>query len=288
MEYQWFPGHMQKAKGQITAALSRVDVVVELADARIPLSSRNPELRELIRNKKLVLVLNKADLADENKSIKWKQYYKENGIIAVFMNSKIRDRSSVKILLDAIRTAGREKVEKEKKKGILNPKINIMVIGVPNVGKSTFINSLAGKVSARTGNKPGVTVKQQWICVDGGIDLLDTPGVFPRKFKSNMQGLLCAAVGSISDEIIDKYDIAGTLCEIIIKKYPGRLNEKYAIEETINNESVSGRQAIEEIAKKRMYMLPGGKYDLEKSANLLIDNFRNAAIGRMTFEEPEF
>ena len=279
MAYQWFPGHMQKAITQIKGILSSIDVVVELVDARIPLSSRNPELNEILKNKKSVIVLNKADLADPVKTKAFIKYFKEMGIPAVAMDSKTKNKQEIKQLLNSVRAQGAEKVERLKKKGMLNPKISILIAGVPNVGKSTLINSLYGKKSLKVGNKPGVTVKQQWLMIDKGIDLLDTPGIFATKFDNNEQGMLCAAIGSISDEIVDRYELGVELAVRIHEIYPGILEKKYAIEE-----SEDGAAMIKSIADKRRLLLKGGEFDLEKASILVTDDFRAGRLGLLTLD----
>lgn len=279
MAYQWFPGHMQKAITQIKGILSSIDVVVELVDARIPLSSRNPELNEIFKNKKSVIVLNKADLADPVKTKAFIKYFKEMGIPAVAMDSKTKNKQEIKQLLNSVRAQGAEKVERLKKKGMLNPKISILIAGVPNVGKSTLINSLYGKKSLKVGNKPGVTVKQQWLMIDKGIDLLDTPGIFATKFDNNEQGMLCAAIGSISDEIIDRYELGVELAVRIHEVYPGTLEKKYAIEE-----SEDGAAMIKSLADKRRLLLKGGELDLEKASILVTDDFRAGRLGLLTLD----
>ena len=249
-------------------------------DARIPLSSRNPDIDELGRNKARLILLNKADLAEDSRNDEWIEYFREKGWSAVKVNSK--KGGGIKSIQSVIQEACREKTERDRKRGILNRPVRAMVVGIPNVGKSTFINALAGKACAKTGNKPGVTKGKQWIRLNKNVELLDTPGILWPKFEDQEVGLKLAFIGSIKDEILQTEELAAELIRFLNASYPGVLEEKYSIE--------AGEDPYEElrlIAESRHCLLKGSGLDTEKAAGILLDDFRNGRLGRITLEIPE-
>ena len=279
MVYQWYPGHMSKAKRQMQEDIKLIDVVIELVDARIPYSSKNPDIDKLAKNKSRILLLNKADMADPDATAEWKAYYEKKGYFVALVNSKAG--KGVRNVQDVIQEACKEKIERDKKKGIMNRPIRAMIVGIPNVGKSTFINSFAGKACAKTGNKPGVTKGKQWIKLNKNVELLDTPGILWPKFEDQQVGMHIAFIGSINDNILQPTEMAYELCKFLQKNYSGMLHAKYDIEE-----SEDGLVALERIAKKRACLLKGGVLDLEKASIFIMDDFRNTRIGRITLERP--
>lgn len=277
MQYQWYPGHMSKAKRQMQEDLKLIDVLIELVDARIPLSSKNPDVNAMANNKSRVILLNKADMADRNRTEEWKRYYEENGYFVVMVNSK--NGNGIKSVHDIIMKACQAKIERDRRKGILNRPIRAMIVGIPNVGKSTFINAFAGKAIARTGNKPGITKGKQWIKLNKSVELLDTPGILWPKFEDQTVGLRIALIGSINDDILVSTDLAYELCLFLTREYPGALTAKYGIEECED-----GNEMLRRFAQKRACLLKGGELDLDKASGFLLDDFRNARIGNFTLE----
>ena len=280
MHFQWYPGHMTKARRMMQETIKLIDLIIELVDARIPLSSRNPDIDELGRNKARLILLNKADLAEDSRNDEWIEYFREKGWSAVKVNSK--KGGGIKSIQSVIQEACREKTERDRKRGILNRPVRAMVVGIPNVGKSTFINALAGKACAKTGNKPGVTKGKQWIRLNKNVELLDTPGILWPKFEDQEVGLKLAFIGSIKDEILQTEELAAELIRFLNASYPGVLEEKYSIE--------AGEDPYEElrlIAESRHCLLKGSGLDTEKAAGILLDDFRNGRLGRITLEIPE-
>ncbi len=300
MHFQWYPGHMTKAKRMMQENMKLVDLVIELVDARIPLSSRNPDIDELGKNKARLVLLNKADLAEERWNDAWEEYFKERGFLAAKVNS--RKNSGMKPVHGVIQEACKEKIERDRKRGILNRPVRAMVVGIPNVGKSTFINSLAGRACTKTGNKPGVTKGKQWIRLNKQVELLDTPGILWPKFEDQQVGLRMALIGSIKDEILNTEELAAELIRALDIHYPGILEEKYRIDadEAVNtdhmdrtgNISADGQASVDPyrmlagIAESRHCLLRGNELDTDKAAALLLDDFRNGRIGRLTLEYP--
>lgn len=280
MDYQWFPGHMTKAMRQMKEDMKLIDLVIELLDARIPFSSRNPEIDTLGQNKARLVLLNKADLADENQNNRWVEYFKEKGIIALKINSK--NKQGIKEINNAVSVACREKIERNKKRGILNRPIRAMVVGIPNVGKSTFINAYAGKNCAKTGNKPGVTKGKQWIRLNKNLELLDTPGILWPKFDDQTIGMHLAFIGSMNDHILDISELAYQLIKLLNHLYPNVIKERYSIEG--NDDPL---QVMYQIAEARGCKRKGNQPDLEKTSGLLLDDFRNGKLGRITLERAE-
>ncbi len=280
MHFQWYPGHMTKAKRMMQENIKLIDLVIELVDARLPMSSRNPDIDELGKNKARLILLNKADLAEEKWNDAWMEYFKKKGYSVVKVNS--RKGGGIKSIQGVIQEACREKIERDRKRGILNRPVRAMVVGIPNVGKSTFINALAGKACAKTGNKPGVTKGKQWIRLNKNVELLDTPGILWPKFEDQTVGLRLALIGSIKDEILNTEELGGELIRFLTQNYPGVLQEKYEA-----NEDQDIYVCLEEIAKNRHCLVRGSELDMEKAARLLLDDFRNGRLGRITLEFPQ-
>ncbi len=279
MHFQWYPGHMTKAKRMMQENIKLIDLVIELVDARVPLSSRNPDIDELGKNKARLVLLNKSDLAEEKWNDAWTEYFKEKGFSVVKVNSK--KGGGIKSIHGVIQEACKEKIERDRKRGILNRPVRAMVVGIPNVGKSTFINALAGKACAKTGNKPGVTKGKQWIRLNKQVELLDTPGILWPKFEDQQVGLYLAFIGSIKDEVLQTEELATELIKFMNVNYPGVLEEKYSIKNDADAYVMLSR-----IAESRHCLVRGNELDTEKAAMLLMDDFRNGRLGRLTLEYP--
>lgn len=280
MHFQWYPGHMTKAKRMMQENIKLIDLVIELVDARIPVSSRNPEIDELGKNKARLILLNKSDLAEEKWNDAWAEYFKGKGYSVLKVNS--RKGGGVKSIQGVIQEACKEKIERDRKRGILNRPIRAMVVGIPNVGKSTFINALAGKACTKTGNKPGVTKGKQWIRLNKNVELLDTPGILWPKFEDQTVGLRLAFIGSIKDEILNTEELAMELIGFLKEKYTGILKDKYQIEEAEDH-----FECLRSIAESRHCLVRGNELDTEKAAKILLDDFRNGRLGKITLEFPE-
>ena len=279
MNYQWYPGHMTKAKRQMQEDIKLIDLLIELVDARVPLSSRNPDIDKLGANKGRMVLLNKSDLADPKGNQAWIEYFKSQGITVLEINS--RTGSGMKSIQNAVNEACKEKRERDKKRGILNRPIRAMVVGIPNVGKSTFINSYAGKACTKTGNKPGVTKGKQWIRLGKGLELLDTPGILWPKFEDQEVGMRLAFIGSINDEILIEDELAIDLIKYLKDRYPLAIEKRFNIEG--NEDTVV---TLEQIAKARGCYKKGQEIDYTKAASILIDEFRSGKLGKMTLEYP--
>ncbi|MDO5391213.1 MAG: ribosome biogenesis GTPase YlqF [Eubacteriales bacterium] len=280
MNVQWYPGHMTKAKRMMQEDIKLIDLIIELVDARVPLSSRNPDIDELGKNKARLILLNKSDLADERQNAAWEAYFQEKGFFVVKVNS--RSGAGVKAVHGAIQEACKEKIERDRRRGIKNRPVRCMVVGIPNVGKSTFINTFAGKACAKTGNKPGVTKGKQWIRLKKGVELLDTPGILWPKFEDQNVGIRLALIGSIKDEILNIDELSLVLIEYLVSHYAGILTQRYEI-----TEEGKPVEMLEAIAKNRNCLLRGGELDYSKAAALLIEDFRSGKLGRITLEIPE-
>ena len=277
MDYQWYPGHMTKAMRQMKEDIKLIDLVIELLDARIPISSRNPDIDNLGKNKARLVLLNKSDLADEAQNNKWIQYFKDKGIIALKINSK--NKQGIKDINNAVLTVCKEKIERDKRKGIKNRPVRAMVVGIPNVGKSTFINAYAGKNCAKTGNKPGVTKGKQWIRLGKNLELLDTPGVLWPKFDDQKIGLHLAFIGSMNDNNLDMAELAYQLIKEVSKTYPEAFLNRYGI---VGDEDPL--QVMYQVAEVRGCKLKGNKPDLDKTSSMIMDDFRSGKLGRITIE----
>lgn len=283
-DLHWYPGHMTKAIRQMREDIKLIDVVIELVDARIPISSRNPDIDELAKNKSRVILLNKADMADDRITDEWIRYFEGKGFLAMKLNSKTG--TGVKMVKNKINEAAKEKMERDRKRGILNRPVRAIVVGIPNVGKSTFINSFAGRAVTKTGNKPGVTKGKQWIKLNKAVELLDTPGILWPKFEDRKIAEHLAFIGSMRDEIIEKRDLSLKLIEELEKDYKGVLGEYYKIAIEYEEEGIQqNAEVLALIAEKRAFLKKGGEVDLDKAAYSLIDDFKNGRLGRMSLEK---
>lgn len=276
---QWYPGHMTKARREMQEDLKLVDLIIEIVDARIPQASRNPDLQALGANKARMILLNKADMADEAATKAWTEHLAAAGYTVVAIDARVN--GSLKKVKAAIETACREKTERDQKRGIKNRPVRAMVVGIPNVGKSTFINSFAGKAVAKTGNRPGVTRGRQWIRLNKNVELLDTPGILWPKFEDERVGLYLAMTGSIKEEIIEPEALAIELIRVLMEEHAGVLAEKYGVAETEDAGTVLGA-----LAKNRGCIKKGNELDYKRAAALLLDDFRNGRVGRITLELP--
>lgn len=279
MNIQWYPGHMTKAKRMMQENIKLVDLILELVDARVPWGSRNPDIDEMGRQKARIILLNKCDLADEKKTVLWSACFKEQGFQVVMVNS--RSGAGLKAIQGAVQEACREKIERDRKRGILNRPIRAMVAGIPNVGKSTFINSFAGKACTKTGNRPGVTRGAQWVRLNKQVELLDTPGILWPKFEDPEAGLHLAMIGSVKDEVLNTEELALELLHFLREEYPGVLAQRYGILET-----EEAFPMLLEIAKNRGCLLKGQELDLGKAVGILLEEFRSGKLGRFTLEVP--
>lgn len=281
MNIQWYPGHMTKAKRAMKEDIKLIDLVIELVDARVPLSSRNPDIDDLAKGKARMVLLNKSDLADERVNAQWAAWFEAKNIHAVKVDS--RNKGTLKQVQSVVQEACKEKIERDRKRGIMNRPIRTMVVGIPNVGKSTFINSFAGKACAKTGNKPGVTKGNQWIRLNKTLELLDTPGILWPKFEDQAVGLKLALIGSINDQILNKDDLACRCIRILKERYPGMVSQRFGLE-TEDKEPVA---ILEDVARLRSCLMKGGELDIARAAAMVLDDFRSGKLGRVTLERPE-
>lgn len=281
MTIQWFPGHMAKARRQVTEKLKLIDVVIELVDARIPQSSRNPMLDEILQQKPRLMVLNKADMADEQRTKKWIDFYKKSGIMAIPVDAQ--SGKGVKQIEMTSRELVHDKIEKWESKGIKPRAIRALIVGIPNVGKSTLINRLANKSIAKTGDRPGITTRQQWIKVGKEFELLDTPGILWPKFEDQQVGLRLAATGAIKDTLLDFQEITVFTLRYLSNNYPNQLRDRFGLTD-IPEDIV---ELFDEIGKRRGALMSGGLVDYDKTAELVLRDLRSGKIGRVTFETPE-
>lgn len=277
MNYQWYPGHMTKARRMMQENIKLIDLVIELVDARIPISSRNPDIDELGKGKSRIILLNKSDLADPVWNKKWVEYFSNQGMGVLEINS--RTGMGIKSIQGLVQEVCKEKIERDRKRGIVNRPVRAMVVGIPNVGKSTFINSFAGKACAKTGNKPGVTKGKQWIRLNKSVELLDTPGILWPKFEDEQVGMRLAYIGSIKDDILNMEELALTLIDFLREKYSGLLEKRYQIQE-----EGTALQVLEGIARSRGCLKKGEELDYSKASLILFDDFRSGKIGRVTLE----
>lgn len=278
MHFQWYPGHMTKAKRMMQEDMKLIDLVIELLDARIPLSSRNPDIDELGKQKSRIIVLNKADLADDAITAMWEHFFKDMGYYVVKTNAQ--KGNGIKQINGIVQEACKEKIERDRKRGILNRPVRAMVVGIPNVGKSTFINSYARKACTKTGNKPGVTKGKQWIKLSKTLELLDTPGILWPKFEDQAVGLRLAFIGSIKDEIMNITELSLELLTFLIEQYPQSLIERYDVQ------CEAAPQCLEKIAVNRNFIKAGNELDYERTAAMILEEFRNGKLGSISLEKP--
>ncbi len=278
---QWFPGHMAKTRRLIKESLCMVDGVTEIIDARIPYSSSNPELEELINNKPRIVLLNKCDLADKNTTNQWVEYYKKKGVRAIPVDC--RSGKGLNNYIIAVREVLKDVIKKNEDRGMPGKALRIMVVGIPNTGKSSFINRMAGSAKAKVADKAGVTRNNQWFPIGNGIELLDTPGVLWPKFDDSSVGDKLAFIGSVKDEILDIETLAVRLLEVMKNDYPERLTERYKISDFQEREAW---EVLEMIGKKRGMMIRGGEIDTERASVMLLDEYRGGKLGTITLERP--
>ena len=282
MNIQWYPGHMTKTRRQIQADLKLVDLVAEIIDARIPISSRNPDIDEIVGDKPRLIILNRADQADPAMNKVWGDWFRQRGWSV--METNARDGKGVNQFSAAIKSALKDKIEQWKAKGLVGRPVRAMVVGVPNVGKSTFINQVAKKKSAKAGNKPGVTRGKQWVNVDPGLDLLDTPGILWPKFEDEITGMHLAFTGAVKDEIMDQETLACHLMEILGQRYPQAITDRYKVEP---QPGLAGWELLEACGRKRGFLISGGEVDTERMARVLLEEYRSGKLGNFTLETPQ-
>ena len=281
---QWFPGHMTKTKRQIQASLKLVDAVAEIIDARIPVSSRNPDLDSIIQNKPRVVLMNKCDMADPSSTQKWINYFKNNGIVAIPIDCKTG--RGINKFVSSVNEVLKEKIEKQKAKGLLNPTVRVMIVGIPNVGKSTFINRISKNRKAKAEDKPGVTRGNQWFTINKSFEVLDTPGVLWPKFEDKIVGERLAFTGAVKDQIMDTELLAMRLLDFLkVEKNPIFVERFKLQNEPIEN--IESYELLELIGRKRGMLISGGEIDTERAAIMLLDEYRSAKLGKYTFELPE-
>lgn len=283
MNYQWYPGHMTKAKRMMQENIGLIDLVIELVDARVPLSSRNPDIDELGKNKFRLILLNKSDLADPGANRVWMEYFRNKGFHVLEINA--RNGQGIRSIQGIVKEACKEKIERDRKRGIKNRPIRAIVVGIPNVGKSTFINSFAGKACTKTGNKPGVTKGKQWIRMNKELELLDTPGILWPKFESEEVGRNLALIGSMNDEILEMTELAADLIAYLLKYYGSELAERYQIDDM--DDLATPLTILKHICENRKCYKKGQEPDFEKASGLLMEDFRSGRIGRITLELPD-
>lgn len=280
MNYQWYPGHMTKAKRMMQENIKLIDLIIELVDARIPMSSRNPDIDELGKGKSRIILLNKSDLADARLNQEWESFFKEKGYFVQQLNAKTG--AGIKNIQALVQESCKEKIERDRKRGIINRPVRAMVVGIPNVGKSTFINSFAGKACAKTGNKPGVTKGKQWIRLNKNLELLDTPGILWSKFEDQKIGERLALIGSINDEILHVDELAVALIRNLKNSYLDLLEKRYDI--TIDEDAYD---TLKKIAIARKCLQKGELPDVDRASSMLLEDFRSGKLGRITLERPE-
>ena len=284
MDYQWYPGHMTKARRMMQENIGLVDLVIELADARIPLSSRNPDIDSLCGNKARILLMTKADMADPVRTAKFQKYFEDKGFMVIAMDARTRKANEkIKAYVEKACAAKRER---DKRRGIVGRPLRAMVVGIPNVGKSTFINSFAGKASAKTGNKPGVTRGKQWIRLNKNLELLDTPGILWPKFEDRQVGVNLALTGAIRQELLEEQELSLELLDFLQREYPDLLKERYAPEDAKWEFPMDSAKLLGEIALSRNLLKTGGEPDWQRASKMVLDDFRNGKTGRISLETP--
>ena len=283
-DLHWYPGHMTKAVRQMKEDIKLIDIVIELVDARIPISSRNPDIDSLAAGKSRVIILNKADMADDRETENWVKHFTDEGMIAVKLNS--RSGNGMKQVKDAIAKAAEAKLARDRARGILNRPVRAIVGGIPNVGKSTFINSFAGRAVTKTGNKPGVTKGKQWIRLNKQVELLDTPGILWPKFEDRKTAEHLAFIGSIKDEVIEKMELVLNLITELEVNYEGLIASYYGFDnfEKTENKIDFAVKTLEAVAEKRALLKKGGETDTDKASKLILDDFKNGRLGKITLE----
>ena len=281
MNIQWYPGHMTKTRRQIEADLKLVDAVCEIVDARIPMSSRNPDIDSICGNKPRIIVLNRMDLADPEATKKWMQYFRQKGMAAVATDCK--SRKGIGDFQPAVRSVLKEKIERNAAKGMNKP-LRVMIVGIPNVGKSTLINQISGRKGAKAENRPGVTRGKQWVTVDNGLLLLDTPGILWPKFEDPNVGMMLAYTGAVKENVIDTEELAYHLIELLWKYYPDTVRQRYKVDMP---EQTPGYELLEEAGRKRGFLMARGEINTERMAKVLLDEYRGGKLGHFTLEMPE-
>ena len=284
MDYQWYPGHMTKARRMMQENIGLVDLVIELADARIPMSSRNPDIDTLCGSKARILLLTKADMADPAKTAAFQKYFEDKGFMVVAMDARTRKANDK--IRNYVEKACAAKRERDKRRGIIGRPLRAMVVGIPNVGKSTFINSFAGKASAKTGNKPGVTRGKQWIRLNKNLELLDTPGILWPRFEDRQVGVNLALTGAIRQELLEEQELSMDLLGFLQKEYPSLINARYAPEGEEWTFPMDNAALLMKIAKARNLVRTGGEPDHQRASKLILDDFRNGKTGKITLEAP--
>ena len=281
MNIQWYPGHMTKTRRQIEADLKLVDAVCEIVDARIPISSRNPDIDSICAAKPRIIILNRMDLADPDTTKRWLAYFRSKGMAAVATDCKTK--RGISSFQPAVRSVLKEKIERNAAKGMNKP-LRVMIVGIPNVGKSTLINQISGRKGAKAENRPGVTRGKQWVTVEGGLLLLDTPGILWPKFEDPEVGMMLAYTGAVKENVIDTEELACRLMELLWRHYPQTLKDRYGIDE---QEALPGYELLEKAGKKRGYLLARGEIHTERMAKVLLDEYRSGKLGHFTLEVPE-
>ena len=281
MNIQWYPGHMTKTRRQMEQDLKQVDAVCEIVDARIPMSSRNPDIDSICANKPRIIVLNRMDLADPAATKRWMNYFKSKGMVVITTDCK--SRKGIADFAPAAKIACAEKVARDAARGMNRP-LRVMIVGIPNVGKSTLINQIAGRKGAKAENRPGVTRGKQWVTVDSSLLLLDTPGILWPKFEDPHVGLMLACTGAVKEDVIDLEELAARLMVLLWQRYPDKVKERYGIDCELD---APGWELLEAAGRKRGFLLARGEINMERMAKVLVDEFRSAKLGRFTLEEPE-
>ena len=281
MNIQWYPGHMTKTRRQIEADLKQVDAVCEIVDARIPISSRNPDIDTICGGKPRIVVLNRMDLADPVATRAWVAYFKSRGMAALPTDCKTR--KGIGEFQPAVRSVLKEKIDRNAARGMNRP-LRVMIVGIPNVGKSTLINQISGRKGAKAENRPGVTRGKQWVTVESSLLLLDTPGILWPKFEDPEVGMMLAYTGAVKEGVIDIEELACRLIQLLHQRYPQALKDRYGID---TQENLPGYELLELAGRKRGYLVSGGEVNTERMAKVLLDEYRSGKLGRFTLEQPE-
>ena len=282
MNIQWYPGHMTKTRRMIADNLKLVDLVVEIIDARIPISSRNPDLDDLLGSKPRLILLNRADQADPAMNKNWSNWFRSRG--SSVLQTDCKTGAGVKQFSPVVKSILKDQIAKWAEKGQVGRPVRVMVVGVPNVGKSTFINKVARRKSAKAQNRPGVTRGKQWVTVDGGLELLDTPGILWPKFEDPQVGFRLAVTGAVKDDIMDLETLSAQLMKVLAERYPDAIRTRYKIDLPT---PVNEWELLEAVGRKRGFLISGGEVDLERMARILLEEYRSGKLGRFTLEEPE-